>query len=710
MNSREYPKIDFTDFQLDLDLSRRDLLKALGGGIAIFFCVGDRSILEAQQNSLPSDFNAFLRIGADGRVTGYTGKIEMGQGNRTALAQILADEIDVSLESVDMVMGDTLLCPWDGGTWGSTSIRSFGPPFRAAAAEARSVLLELAAERLRVPQDRLVAEDGVIFDSQQQDQRVTYGELAQGQTIARRAKQMPAVKSPSEFKVINQPVLRRDAVEKVTGQALYAGDIRLPGMLYAQILRPPAHGATLKNVDTSAAEQVEGVTVVRQGDLVAVLHPDPDRAVEALSRVRAEFNPSPSQLDEQTIFDHLVLNAGPGRIVAQAGSLGPGRLPPAVVVEQTYLDGYKAHAAMETHTALAQVEGNKATVWIGTQTPFPARDEIAAALGFAANNVRVITPFVGGGFGGKGSVNTQAVEAARLSRATGKPVQVCWNREEEFFFDAFRPAAVVTIKAGLTKDGRLTLWDYSVYAAGERGAPHFYDIPNHRTTSFDGAAHPFATGPWRAPGNSTNCFARESHIDLMAAQAQMDPIEFRLKHLKDQRAIRVLQAAAEKFGWQPAPAPSGRGLGVAVGTDVDTWVAEIAEVQVDPQTGHVQVKRVVCAQDMGLVINPEGATLQVEGCITMGLGYTLSEDIHFKNGMILDRNFDTYELPRFSAVPKIETVLLDLPDQPAHGGGEPAVILVGAVVANAIYDATGARLLQLPMTPERIRKAIAAIA
>jgi nicotinate dehydrogenase subunit B len=710
MNSNEYPQIDFTDFQLDPEVSRRDLLKALGGGIVIFFCVGDSSILQAQQGSLPSDFNAFLRIGADGRVTGYTGKIEMGQGNATALAQILADEVGVSLESVDMVMGDTSLCPWDGGTWGSTSIRSFGPPFRAAAAEARSVLLELAAERLRVPQERLIAQDGVIFDSQQADQRVTYGELAQGQAIARRAKQTPALKSPSEFKVINQPVLRRDAAEKVTGQARYAGDIRLPGMLYAAVLRPPAHGATLKNVDTSAAEQGEGVTVVRRGDLVAVLHANPDQAAEALSQVRAEFNPSPSTLDEQTIFDHLVLNAGPGRIVAQGGSFGSSRMPPAVVVEQTYLDGYKAHAAMETHTALAQVEGNKATVWVGTQTPFPAKDEIGAALGFAANNVRVITPFVGGGFGGKGSVNTQAVEAARLSQATGKPVQVCWNREEEFFFDAFRPAAVVKIKAGLTQDGRLMSWEYSVYAAGERGAPQFYDIPNHRTTSFDGAAHPFATGPWRAPGNSTNCFARESHIDLLAAHANMDPIAFRLKHLKDPRAIRVLEAAAEKFGWEPAPGPSGRGLGVAIGTDVDTWVAEIAEVQVDPVTGHVQVKRVVCAQDMGLVVNPQGATLQVEGCITMGLGYTLSEDIHFQNGMILDRNFDTYELPRFSAVPKIETVLLDLPDQPAHGGGEPAVILVGAVVANAIYDATGARLLQLPMTPERIRKAIAATA
>jgi isoquinoline 1-oxidoreductase len=504
-------------------------------------------------------------------------------------------------------------------------------------------------------------------------------------------------------------------VDKATGKAKYAGDIRLPGMLYAKLLRPPAHGAKLKKVDTSAAEKIEGVTVVHEGDFVAVLHKNPDQAAEALSKVVAEFDPSPSQLNDQNIFDHLLQNGGSPNGAPQGGNLEDGQKQSEVLVEQTYLDGYKAHSAMETHTALAQVEGNKATVWISTQTPFPAKDQIANALGFPPENVRVITPFVGGGFGGK-SAGQQSLEAARLAKATGKPVQVCWSREEEFFFDTFRPAAVVKIKSGLTKEGKAVLWDYNVYYAGSRGAELFYDIPNHRTTAIGGGfgggpnVHPFATGAWRAPGNNTNCFARESQIDIMAAQAKMDPIEFRLKNLKDKRAIRVLKAAAEKFGWKPAAAPSGRGLGVAVGIDSDTFVAEIAEVQVDKRTGRVQVKRVLCAQDMGLVINPEGATIQVEGCITMGLGYTLTEDIHFKNGMILDRNFDTYELPRFSSLPKIETVLLDLKDEPAHGGGEPAIIIVGAVVANAIHDATGARLLQLPMTPERVRKAIAAVA
>jgi isoquinoline 1-oxidoreductase len=717
MNDNEFLNLDFTDIKFDPNLSRRELLKALGGGIIIFFCVGDSSVLEAQRRggrSLPDDFNAFLRIADNGRVTCFTGKIEQGQGVITSLAQMLADEVDVSLESVDMIMGDTSVCPWDMGTFGSMSTRFFGPPLRAAGAEARRVLLELASEQLKVPQDRLVADNSVIYDKQQKDKRVTYGELAKGKTIARRAKEKPSLKKPSEFKVMNKSFLRRDSVEKVTGKAQYAGDIRLPGMLYAKLLRPPAHGAKLKKVDTSAAEKIEGVTVVHEGDLVAVLHKNPDQAAEALSKVQAEFDPSPSTVDDQNIFDHLLKNAGKGNVSAQGGNLEEGQKLAEIVVEQTYLDGYKAHSAMETHTALAQVEGNKATVWISTQTPFPTKDQIAKALGFDADNVRVLTPFVGGGFGGKSS-GQQSIEAAKLSKATGKPVQVCWSREEEFFYDTFRPAAVVKIKSGITKEGKAVLWDYNVYFAGDRGAPQFYDIPHHRTMSSGGGfggspVHPFATGAWRAPANNTNSFARESQIDIMAAKANMDPVEFRLKNLKDPRAIRTLKAAAEKFGWKPAPAPSGRGLGVAVGTDSDTFVAEIAEVQVDKRTGRVQVKRVVCAQDMGLVINPEGSTIQVEGCITMGLGYTLTEDIHFRNGMILDRNFDTYELPRFSSLPKIETVLLDLKDEPAHGGGEPAIIVVGAVVANAIHDATGARLLQLPMTPERVRKAITAIA
>jgi len=715
MSANRYLELDFSDITADPNVSRREFLKAIGGGIVIFFWVGDSSLLEAQRGrSYPDDFNAYLRIGADGRVSCFTGKIEMGQGVVTSLAQMLADELDVRLDSVDMVMGDTSQCPWDMGTFGSMSTRFFGPPLRAAGAEARSVLIELAAERLQVPQNRLTAEDAVVFDKTDTTRRVTYADLAQGKTIARRAREKAPVKNPADFKVMGKEFTRGDAVEKVTGRAKYAGDIRIPGMVYARILRPPAHGATLKNVDTSGVEGIEGASVVRDGDFIAVLHKNWDEAGEALSRIDAEFEVPQAVVDDETIFDHLLASAGDGNVVAQAGQLDAGERLAEITVEHTYLDGYKAHAPIETHTALAHIENGNATVWVSTQAPFTIRDQVARAIGFSPDNVRVITPFVGGGFGGKNPAQ-QASEAARLAKAAGKPVQVMWTREEEFFYDTFRPAAVVKIKSGLTRDGKLVLWDYAVYFAGSRGAEHFYDIPNHRTRSVGGGfsggpdPHPFATGAWRAPGNNTNTFARESQIDIMAARAKMDPVEFRLRNLRDERMIRTLTAAAERFGWTPSVAPSGRGLGVACGIDAGTNVAHIAQADVDKRTGRVQVKRVVCAQDMGLAVNPEGARIQMEGCITMGLGYALTEDIHFRGGGILDRNFETYELPRFLSLPKIETVILDLRDEPAQGGGEPAVICMGALVANAVYDAVGARVLQLPMTPERVRKAMGAV-
>ena len=324
--------------------------------------------------------------------------------------------------------------------------------------------------------------------------------------------------------------------------------------------------------------------------------------------------------------------------------------------------------------------------------------------------VRVITPFLGGGFGGK-EPHRQMVEAARLASLSGKPVMVVWTRQEEFFYDTFRPAAVVKITSGIDGSGRITLWDYNVYFAGERGSDTLYDVPHSRTTALgsvwvDIGAHPFAVGAWRAPSNNTNTFARESQIEMMASKAGIDPLEFRLKNLKDERLIEVLKAVAEKFGWTPIKGPSGHGVGIAIGTDAGSYVAHMAEVKVDKTTGKVKVIRVACAQDMGLCINPQGATIQMEGCITMGLGYALTEEILFTGGKIHNANFNTYEIPRFSSLPKIETVILDRPDQPPQGGGEPAIICMGAVIANAIFDATGARLYQLPMTPERVLEAL----
>jgi isoquinoline 1-oxidoreductase len=699
----------------ELNPTRRGFLGAAGSGLFVFFGVNRVDAYQEparlpQRVNMPSDLNAYLRIGADGRVTCFSGKVELGQGPTTALAQLLAEELDVEYQSVDVVLGDTDLCPYDMGTFGSMCMPMFGPALRAAAAEARAVLLEMAAEQLHAPVERLKVKAGVITDPSAPGKPITYAQLVEGKRIERHLANVP-LKAVANFTVAAHPAARKDALDKVTGKGKYAADYTVPGLLHGRIVRPPAHGAKLLSADTSAAEKF-GARVVRDGDLLAVLHERPDLADRALGLVKAQFEPPPPSVDDKTIFDHLLKTAPPFRPAGGAGDIAAGEKASAAIVEATYLNSYVAHAPMETHSATANIENGKATVWASTQSPFSVRSQVAQALGLAQQNVRIVAPYVGGGFGGK-SGGQQAVEAARLAKATGKPVQVVWNRAEEFFHDTFRPAAVVKIRAGLTSEGKIALWDLSVVGAGEREANPFYDIPNKRALSAGGwqggnppGMHPFGVGAWRAPSVNTNSFARESHMDMLAAKAGVDPLEFRLNHLSDPRLRRVLEAAAKQFGWQPAKGPSGRGVGIACGIYSNARTATVAEVSVNRSTGHVQVKRLVSALDVGWAVNPDGMRQQMEGCLTMGLGYTLSEEVHFKDGEVLDRNFGSYELPRFSWLPKIETILIDNPGTAPLGGGEPPIITVGAVVANAIYDAVGARVLQLPMTPERIVAAI----
>jgi isoquinoline 1-oxidoreductase len=702
-------------------LSRREFLKKmglLGGGLVVYCMVGDLPAAARAPRTgyaganVPTDFNAFLRIGADNRVTCMVGKIEMGQGVITSFAQMTAEELDVAYESVDMVMGDTGLCPWDAGTWGSLSTRYYGVFVKEAACEAKAVLKELAAERLGSPVGRLVTENGVIFDKNKPSVRVAYGALTQGKVIERHLDKLPPLTPVSEYTISGKPYPRRDSLEKVTGRARFTADMRLPGMVFARIVRPPAHGAKLIRVDTSAAEKMADVQVVRDDDLIAVLHPDPEGAAKALAAIQSEFALPETGIDHETIFDHLLANAPGPSVAGRAGNLSAGEKEAAAVVEETYFNSYVAHAPIEPHAALADVENGRATVWASTQTPFGVQGQVSRALGFLKEKVRVIAPFVGGGFGGK-SASAQAVEAARLSKRAGKAVMVIWTREEEFFFDTFRPAAVVRIRSGVDGGGRICLWDYHVYFAGERGSENFYEIANHRESVYGEwhmgpGIHPFSVGPWRAPGANTNTYARDLHLNLMAARAGKDPLAFRLEHLTDKRMRRVLTAAAEKFGWTPSKAPSGRGWGISCGIDAETYVAAMAEIEVDRQSGRIDVKRVVCAQDMGHAVNPRGATLQMEGCVTMGLGYALTEEVHFSNGKLLDANFDTYQLPRFSQVPDIDTVIVTNDTLPPKGGGEPAVICMGGVLATAVFDATGAVVRQLPMTPERVKAALRA--
>jgi nicotinate dehydrogenase subunit B len=700
-------------------MDRREFVKLLGGGILVTVNLGPVTLFNSsaepsfQGRGYPQDINAYLHITEDGQVTLFSGKIEMGQGIMTSLCQMAAEDLGVTLDSMHIVMGDTDTCPWDMGTFGSLTTRMFGPAVRAAAAKARLVLTDLAAERLGEPRSSLSVANGIVYVTNDRARNISYGALAQGQAITHTVGDEAVLRAVREFSVMGDSPLRMDGVEKVTGAAEYAGDIRLPGMLYARILRPPSHGATLIAVDTSTAEEMPGVTVVKEDGMVAALAPHPELAERALAAMDPQWDEQEPAFDTETVFQHLIDVAPSPNVPEEDGDLDAGRRASAQTFEHQYFQGYVAHAPMEPHTAMAEVKDGKATVWTSTQTPFGDQRSVAGALEMDAENVRILTPYVGGGFGGKAGGN-QAVEAALLARAAGYPVQVAWTRAEEFFYDSFQPASTVKIVSGIDDGGKLTLWDYQVYGAGSRAAEVFYDTPHKSVKVFGewgrapAGMHPFAVGAWRAPGANTNRFAGAQQIDIMAAAAGMDAMEFRLMNTTDDRMLSVLRTIKDASGWESRPSPSGtlKGRGVACGIDAETYVALVAEVTVNDQTGVVTVDRVVCAQDMGVVVNPDGARMQMEGCIAMGLGYVFSEELRFEGGKILDTNFGTYELARFSQMPVIETVFVSNDDLPPKGGGEPAIINMGGAIANAVFDATGARIFRLPITPERVLEAI----
>jgi isoquinoline 1-oxidoreductase len=701
---RKKQKVQEKDhLSVDWQWSRRDFLKISGSGVFIFFTTGPLHVIVPPQRgrAYPTDFNAYLRIGDDGRVSLFCSKIEMGQGIITSMAQMLADELDVSLDSIDMIMGDTRLCPWDGGTTGSRSTKLYGPPLRKAGAEARAILLEMASEKLNIALERLLVKNGVVCDRQNEGSTISYTELVKGKQIDRHIPDVP-IKSISEHRVSGVATKRTDARVKVTGEAKFAADILLPGMLHAKVLRPPSHDATLLSVDVSKVNNITGASVIQEDGLIAVLHEKPDLAEKALALISAKWNIPEPEVDNESIFDYLKQAAAEGRIHVEKGNLPDGRKEAEKKVISEFYNHYVAHAPMEPYAVLAHVEEKQVTVWASTQAPFRVRGTVAGTLDIPEEQVHVITPFVGGGFGGKKS-GQQISEAVSLSKISGRPVQLAWTRKEEFFYDAFRPAAVVQLESGLDTAGHITYWECDLIFTGSRSSEPIYNIPHFRVnTRSRGRVHPFGTGAWRGPGSNTNVFAMESHTDVLAVAAGMDPLSFRMKNLTDKRMIRVLDAAATKFGNSFSRSPSGLGYGIACTNYLNTYVATIAQVSVNKSTGEVKVERVVCAQDMGEIINPQGALLQIEGGITMGLSAALTEEVKFRSGIILTENFDSYQITRFADAPPIDIVLVDNPELPPQGCGEPAITTVGAALANAVFDSAGTRLYVLPMTPERI--------
>ena len=683
---------------------RREFVQSLGAGL-MFVAASSRTAAQGQgRRSARSDEQLSQRfhLGVDGVVTVFTSKVEVGQGSRTQITQAAAEELRLPVERIRLVMADTLRCPDDGGTAGSRTTPSPVPRVRNAAAAIREVLAGLAAARLGVDRTELLVQDGVYRSAA--GKRVELSDLAADGELAN------ALAAPPPANVVTTPVARWavmgtsvskvDGNAVVTGAAKYPSDIIRPGMMYAKILRPVSYGAVLQSIDLTPAETMDGVTAVRDGEFVGCAALTSWQATLARDAIAATAVwKRPAQISSEQLFDHFKqTGVEPAR--GRRGRRDWGD-PTATLaraanrITSRYQVGYIQHAPMEPRAAVAEWDSGRLTVWTGTQQPARVQRELQEAFRIGEDQVRVIVPDTGGGFGGK-HTGEAAVEAARMSKAAGRPVSLRWSREEEFTWAYFRPAGLIEVDAGVDAAGRLLAWDFSNYNSGGSAIETPYQVPNGRTR-FLRAEAPLRQGSYRALASTANTFARESVMDELAIRAGIDPLDFRLRHLEQSRLKDVLRAAAARFDWRRRGedrAPN-RGIGLACGTEKGSYVAACAEVEVVGTT--VRVLHVCQAYECGAIQNPRNLHAQVEGCVIMGLGGALHEEIHFKDGQIANPSFSSYRVPRMKDVPELDIVLLDRPDLPSVGGSETPIIAVAPAVANAIYSASGDRCRSLPL-------------
>jgi CO/xanthine dehydrogenase Mo-binding subunit len=686
-------------------LDRRDFLKLFGGGLLV--CCANVSGLSQESgrgfdpHELPKDIGAWIHIGADGRITVFTGKVEVGQNIRTSLAQSVAEELMVPFDAITMVMGDTDLTPWDMGTFGSLSTPTMGPKLRTMAAAARQTLVEMAATRWNVDPASLTVADGKITSAAKLT--LTYGELTRGEKLVTTIPNDIHLSAAKDWKIAGTGIPKAGARDFVIGRHKYPSDISLPGMLYGKVLRPEGFNASLKSLDITEAEGTPGVRVVRDGDFVGLVAPDVFAAEQAIRTIKANWS-VPPQPSNSTLFDTLKSSPEVGR-----GESGPQNVTGSVSkmmetcdvkLSEQYTVQYIAHAPLEPRVAVAQWEGGKLTVWTGTQRPFGVRDELMAAFHLPVSQIRVIQPDMGSGYGGKHTGET-AIEAARLAKAVGQPVRVVWTREEEFTWAYFRPAGLMELKAGVQRDGTLVAWEHHNFNSGNAALNTPYSVAN-QMIQYHPAKSPLRQGSYRGLASTANHFARESFMDELAHAVGMGPLEFRWKNLLDDRLKAVLHAAADKFGWGRTQSTAQRGFGIACGVDKGGYLATCAEVAIDAATKNVRIVRVVQAWESGAIVNPDGLRNQNVGAIVQGIGGALFEAIQFADGHILNPHFADYRLPRFKDTPEIEIVLIDRKDLPSAGAGETGLVGLAPAVGNAIFAATGSRLRNMPMAPGKV--------
>lgn len=657
----------------------------------------------AAYGNVTPDFGpaTWLTVDGEGRVTVFAGKVEYGQGIRWGLAIAAAEELGLEPAQVNVVLADTDRVPWDIGTFGSQSTRFTGRQVWKAAAIARQALLELASARLDLPPEQLELDYGAIRSKNDPAKMASFSELLAGQDIEREIPERVERHAPSEFLVMGTNTVRTDGLERVTGQAVYSQDVIRPGMLFARILRPISYGASLRSFDGALAERVPGVIqVVQTPEFVAVLAETDEAADRGHDALIAEWAEQPGQLSRWDLPAALAAESRDPVTTQEAGDVEAALAKAPNRLEETYFVPYIPVAPMEPRAAVAEWRDGRLTVWAGTQRPFGLRGELAQRFAIEESQVHVIAPEVGGGFGGK-SIYRPAHEAAILAQIANRPVRVAWTRAEETTWATFRPAALITIRSGFDDNGNIVAWDYHAIHTttdrpmiGQRGSESPYACDDVRCVVSAGPA-PLTPGSYRSLGCAVNHFARESHIDEIAAAIGMDPVEFRLRNLPEPRFRAVLEAAATGFGWNTAAQPSGAGVGAAIGLDVGSYAAECVAVTV--QGKEIAVDRVSSSIDCGLVFNPEGVRAQMEGAIIMGLGGTLFEAAEFEGGHLLNANFARYRVPRINQVPKLSVALVGADTNPSTGAGEPGIVPIGPAVANAVFDATGKRIRQLPL-------------
>lgn len=680
--------------------TRRAFLRRFTGGLAVLWFIETSATSPAQTAPAaprrpgpppppPRELAAWLHIAADGAITVFTGKVEIGQNARTSLSQIVAEELPAPLSSITLVMGDTSLTPFDRGTSGSRTTPDMVPILHRAAATARESLLDLAAKKLSVDRATLTARDGRIHHSGT-PRSLGYGELTRGEKLVLDIADTTPIKPATAWTVAGTSVPKIGARAFVTGRHIYTTDFTRPGLLHGRVLRPTSFGATLATLDTSAADALPGATIVRDGEFVGAFAATEHLAAQAVAALRATWKTTP-QLAERDLYTHL-------RATARTRPPAPPTPDPAHThLAHTYTVPYLAHAPLEPHAAVAEwTAPDRLTAWVSTQHPFAVRNELARVLALPPAHVRVLVPDVGSGFGGKHSAET-ALEAARLARVAQKPVKVVCTREEEFTWFYSRPAGVIDISSAARADGTVVNWTHDNINSGASAIRAPYEFAAQRT-AFHAATSPLRQGPYRGLAATANAFARETHLDELARALRLDPLALRRQNLREPRALAALDTAARAFGWNfAAPRRPDTGIGLSFHSDKGAFMGTFAEVHVAPATGRITVIRVVQSFDPGAIINPAHLRSQVEGCIIQGLGAALFESVHFDHGRIQNSTFSTYRVPRFSDTPpRLEVILIDHKELPPSGAGESPLGGIAPAIGNAIFDATARRLRSLP--------------